>query len=50
MKFDKKLKSIENKHDSAVNELKAEFNDNFHKAETMYETTKATAKELNQHY
>lgn len=41
------MKEIQGRHDSAVNELKSEFNDNFHKAENMYETTKATAKELN---
>ena len=32
MKFDKKLKSIESKHDYNITDLKGEFNENFTKA------------------
>lgn len=32
MKFEKKLKEIESKHDENINSLKKEFNDNFNKA------------------
>ena len=50
MKFDKRLKEIENKHDSNIEDLKLEFNDNFSKAQKVYETTKDTANALRQHY
>jgi hypothetical protein len=32
MKFEKKLKEVERRHDGNINSLKNEFNDNFYKA------------------
>jgi len=32
MKFEKKLRDIERKHDDNIGSLRYEFNDNFHKA------------------
>lgn len=38
MKFEKKLKEIEHKHDNNISGLKYEFNDNFQKAQKVFST------------
>lgn len=50
MKFEKKLKEVERRHDTNISQLKGDFNDNFNKAQKVYETTKATANELRKIY
>jgi len=32
MKFEKKLKEVERRHDTNISQLKGDFNDNFNKA------------------
>lgn len=50
MKFDKKIKELDKKHDVNITDLKSEFNDTFNKAQTTYEKTKSTANELRKTY
>lgn len=50
LKFDQKLKLIENKHQSNIESLKVNFDDNFNKAQNVYENTKKTAEELKDIY
>ena len=50
MKFEKQLKDVERRHDYNISGLKTEFNDNFNKAQGVWESTKASANDLRKIY
>jgi hypothetical protein len=50
MKFEKKLKEVERRHDTNITDLKGDFTSKFTQAQHEYRSTKATADDLRQIY
>lgn len=50
IKFDERIKQLELRHDQNLIILKKEFNDNFSKAQKVYESTRSTAEILKKTY
>ncbi|EGR29862.1 WD repeat protein [Ichthyophthirius multifiliis] len=50
LKFERTIKELQKKHDNNINMLKTEFNQNFHKAQKVYENMKLTADDVKKLY